>query len=93
MTKSWITVLIVTFIAIIAWVASSIAQAQPEIPITPKLQEALEPLSPEFNKTTLEKINNLNEVNSENISLEPVIPITNPIQSTTSSQIERTTNR
>lgn len=47
--KEWLIATILTFITIVAWVVLDILHARSKVEISPKLQEVIEPLNPEFN--------------------------------------------
>ncbi len=46
--KEWLILAIITFITISAWVIFDIFHARARVEISPKVQEAIEPLNPEF---------------------------------------------
>lgn len=54
--KQFIFVLIVTFIVVIIWVVADIIHTKPSIPLDPKLQNLLEPVTPTFDKSVLDDI-------------------------------------
>lgn len=47
--KEWLIAAILTFITVCAWVIFDIIHARSQVQISPKLQEVIEPISPEFN--------------------------------------------
>lgn len=52
--KEWLIAAILTFITILAWVTFDILHARAKIEITPKVQEIIEPINPNFNIQSLE---------------------------------------
>ena len=46
--KQWLFAAILTFITICAWVVFDIIHKRAEVEISPKLQDVIEPLNPEF---------------------------------------------
>lgn len=56
MRRDWVIILSITFVVFIAWVVSDIYHARPGVQITAKLQEALEPLDPNFDQAMLDLI-------------------------------------
>lgn len=46
--KEWLTAVILTFITLCAWVVFDILHTRSQVEITPKLQEIIEPISPQF---------------------------------------------
>lgn len=52
--KEWLVAAIVTFITILAWVVFDIVHTRSQVEIPTKIQEALEPISPNFNTQVLE---------------------------------------
>ncbi len=51
--KQWLIATILTFITISAWVAFDILHARSQVEISPKLQEVIEPIDPNFNTNSL----------------------------------------
>jgi len=47
--KEWLIAAVLTFITLSAWVIFDILHTRSEVEISPKLQEVIEPISPEFN--------------------------------------------
>lgn len=52
--KEWLIAAILTFITIVAWVVFDIMHAHTQTDISPKLQEVIEPISPDFNINSLQ---------------------------------------
>lgn len=52
--KEWLIAAILTFITISAWVIFDILHTRASVTISPKLQEIIEPISPQFNTQSLE---------------------------------------
>lgn len=52
--KEWLVAAILTFVTILAWVIFNVFHARAEVEISPKLQEVIEPINPDFNTQTLE---------------------------------------
>lgn len=52
--KEWLIAAIVTFVTIIAWVAFDIIHSYSKVEIPKKVQEVIEPISPEFNIQSLQ---------------------------------------
>lgn len=53
--KQWLVAAILTFVTICAWVVFDILHARSEVEISPKLQDVIEPLNPEFDISGLEE--------------------------------------
>ena len=51
--KQWLIATILTFITICAWVIFDIVHQRSQVEISPKLQEVIEPIDPQFNTGTL----------------------------------------
>ena len=51
--KQWLIAAILTFVTIIAWVIFDILHARAQVEISPKLQEIIEPINPEFNTKSI----------------------------------------
>lgn len=56
MKKEWLILLVITFIVVTAWVGASIVNTKPAEAPDPGLEKALQPLNPNFDQTTLNKI-------------------------------------
>lgn len=52
--KEWLIAAILTFITILAWVISDAIHTRSEVQIPQKLQEVIEPISPDFNIQNLQ---------------------------------------
>lgn len=52
--KEWLIAVIITFITICAWVIFDILHTRSQVEIPQKLQETIEPISPEFNTSSIE---------------------------------------
>lgn len=52
--KEWLIAAILTFITIISWVIFDILHTRSSIEISPKVQEIINPIDPNFNTTSLE---------------------------------------
>ena len=52
--KEWLIAAIITFITVCAWVIFDIIHAYSQVEIPPKIQELIEPISPDFNTQSLE---------------------------------------
>ena len=52
--KEWLIAAILTFITICAWVIFDIIHARSQVEIPPKIQELIEPISPDFDISKLE---------------------------------------
>lgn len=52
--KEWLIAAIFTFITILAWVVFDTIHARSKIEISPKVQELIEPVDPNFNTRSLE---------------------------------------
>ncbi len=79
--KGLFSILILTCLVIIAWVIFNVIHTQAAVPITPKLEENSEPISPNFDQATLDLISN----RSSTIQKIPV-PNTTPKPATSSGQ-------
>ncbi|MFH1536049.1 MAG: hypothetical protein ABIC96_03200 [Patescibacteria group bacterium] len=51
--KEWLFAAILTFITIAAWVIFDILHTRAQVEIPPKIQEVIEPISPDFNTEDL----------------------------------------
>ncbi|MBI2011394.1 hypothetical protein HYS91_01365 [Candidatus Daviesbacteria bacterium] len=58
--KELLVLSLVTFLVFIVWISTDIYRTKSNIEISPKLQQALEPLNPNFDKTFLERIKSQN---------------------------------
>lgn len=47
--KEWLIAAVLTFITLSAWVMFDILHTRSKVEISPKLQEVIEPISPQFN--------------------------------------------
>lgn len=52
--KEWLIAAILTFITICAWVVFDILHTRSNVEISPKLQQIIEPISPEFDINGIE---------------------------------------
>lgn len=52
--KEWLIAVIITFVTICAWVIFDIFHTRSQVEIPQKLQEIIEPISPDFNTSSLE---------------------------------------
>lgn len=52
--KEWLIAVIITFITICAWVIFDIFHTRSQVEIPQKLQEIIEPISPDFNTSSIE---------------------------------------
>lgn len=52
--KQWLVAAILTFITVCTWVISDILHTRAQVEIPTKVQEIIEPISPEFNTSILE---------------------------------------
>lgn len=52
--KQWLIATILTFITIVAWLIFDILHTRAQVEISPKLQEVIEPINPNFNTKSLE---------------------------------------
>lgn len=53
--KEWLIATILTFITICAWVIFDILHTRAQVEISPKIQEIIEPVNPEFNTSGIEQ--------------------------------------
>ena len=51
--KEWLIAAVLTFITILAWLAFNTMHARSKVEISPKVQELIEPISPDFNTQSL----------------------------------------
>ncbi len=58
--KEFFFLITTTCIVIIVWVISDIYHTKANTPVSPTLQQALEPLTPNFDQQTLDKIKKIN---------------------------------
>ncbi len=54
--KEWLIAAILTFITICTWVVFDTLHARAKVEIPPKTQEIIEPISPEFDTSVLDKV-------------------------------------
>lgn len=54
--KEFIILFFVTFVVIMAWIIFDILHTRANVQITPKLEQARQPLNPNFDLSTLKKI-------------------------------------
>jgi len=52
--KEWLIIIIITFITISTWVAFDILHTRSQVEIPQTLQEIIEPISPDFNISSIE---------------------------------------
>lgn len=52
--KEWLLAAILTFITILAWVVFDILHSRSQVEVPSKIQEVIEPISPDFNTSVLE---------------------------------------
>lgn len=52
-SRQWLIAAILTFITICAWVGFDILHARAKVEISPKTQEVIKPISPNFNTSGL----------------------------------------
>lgn len=61
MTKTRAIILFFTFICFMAWIVSDIFRTPPSVEVSPELTEAQRAISPTFDKTVMDKINQINK--------------------------------
>ena len=54
--KEFVVVLVLTFIVIIIWIITDIIHTRPSVEVDPKVQNIIEPISPDFDQETLKQI-------------------------------------
>jgi len=54
--KEWLIAAILTFITVCAWVVFDILHTRAQVEIPPKTQQLIDPVSPDFNYSSLESI-------------------------------------
>lgn len=79
--KGFIILLILTVIVILVWVATDIYRTQSSVEISPKLQEAITPLDPNFDQDAIDLIKETN-----------ILPTPLNIQAPTSSPSAKANN-
>ncbi len=52
--KEWLIAVIITFVTICVWVIFDIFHTRSQVEIPQKLQEIIEPISPDFNTSSIE---------------------------------------
>lgn len=52
--KQWLIAAILTFVTIIAWLIFDILHERASVEVSPKLQEIIQPISPDFNTKSLQ---------------------------------------
>lgn len=73
-TKQFIITFIITFIVIMVWIAADIIHTQANVPVSASLQQAIIPLNPDFDQTTLEEITKRDNLeNKKTIPSQPTI--------------------
>jgi len=55
-SKQWLIITIFTFITIVAWVVFDILHARSQVEVPQKLQQIIEPISPQFQTGSIESI-------------------------------------
>lgn len=55
--KEWLVATILTFITICAWIIFDILHTRAQVQISPKVQQIIEPINPEFDYSVLESQN------------------------------------
>lgn len=78
-----IFILVVTFIVVMSWVVFDIIHTKASVPLNSQLNEAIEPINPEFDQTVLDQVKNTQEV-------KIAIPSPTPIKSGQTPQSEST---
>lgn len=53
LSKKWLVAAIITLFVILSWVIFDIIHARTQVEISPKLQEVMNPISPNFNTQVL----------------------------------------
>lgn len=59
MKKSHIVIIVLTFICFTVWFIADLFKTPASVQVTPELQEALEPLNPSFDQSTLDQISQI----------------------------------
>lgn len=54
--KEFIVILIITFLVIMVWIIAEIIHSKPSVSVDPKLKQLLDPIDPNFDTSTLERI-------------------------------------
>ncbi len=69
--KGWLIATILTFITICAWVIFDILHTRSKVEIPAKTQEAIEPISPEFNTRVLDLVPSPSEPQATSSASKP----------------------
>src|ERR1700731_4779064 len=94
MRRNFLAILLFTFLVVVTWVTSNILHTKSAVPITSELEQALLPINPNFDQSTLDLISKIQPPNNPpssativtpNPILSPVIPTTLPNPITTPS--------
>lgn len=72
--RGWIIVLIITVLAIVVWILLDVILAKPNTGIDQKTQKLITPVNPNFDKSTLEKVENVYIPNTQSFSQKFPIP-------------------
>ena len=57
--KEVVIIAVITFIVVVAWIATSVLGTKSSAPVNPKINEVIEPIDPTFDQTTIDRIKNL----------------------------------
>jgi hypothetical protein len=76
--KEFIAVFVITCFVLLVWLISEIVHTRPSNPIDPKIQQLLDPITPNFDQKTLQQVSQVRH-------LEPSVENESPLNSTPSA--------
>lgn len=79
MSKLTLGIVIFTFIVFGIWFAMDLLHTKPSVDVSPELQQALEPIDPSFDETTIQMIQSLEDIPTGAARAIPVTATPNPI--------------
>lgn len=71
MNKQFVIVVIITFIVIIVWIIADIIHTKPSVPLNPKLEVLLAPISPNFDQKIISQIKEVTPVEEIEVPQQP----------------------
>jgi cell division protein FtsN len=71
MNKQFVAVVVITFIVIIVWIIADILHTKPSVPLNPKLDTLLTPISPNFDQKVISQIKEVTPVDEIEVPEKP----------------------
>lgn len=91
--KEVVIIAIITFIVVVAWIATSVIGTRSSAPVNPKINQVIEPIDPTFDQSTIDKIKKLGTIQVptpgpriNNTASASALPLPANIQATRSAQ-------